>query len=65
MEFSRQEDWNGLLFPPLGELPDPGIEPPSLVPSVLAGRFFTTVPPLEIMLMKIRNRLNTPLMGDG
>ena len=23
MEFSRQEYWNGLPFPPLGDLPDP------------------------------------------
>ena len=29
MEFSRQEYWNGLLFPFPGELPDPGIEPRS------------------------------------
>ena len=27
--FSRQEFWSGLPFPPLGELPDPGIEPES------------------------------------
>ena len=26
MEFSRQEYWNGLLFPFPGDLPDPGIE---------------------------------------
>ena len=25
--FSRQEYWSGLPFPPLGVLPDPGIEP--------------------------------------
>ena len=30
MEFSRQEHWNGLPFPPPGDLPDPGIEPTSL-----------------------------------
>ena len=29
MEFSRQESWNGFLFPSLGELLDPGIEPVS------------------------------------
>ena len=29
MEFSRQEDWNGLPFPSPGDLPDPGIEPSS------------------------------------
>ena len=27
MRFSRQEYWTGLLFPPPGDLPDPGIEP--------------------------------------
>ena len=27
MEFSRQEDWSGLPYPPPGDLPDPGIEP--------------------------------------
>ena len=27
MEFSRQEYWTGLPFPPPGDLPDPGIEP--------------------------------------
>ena len=26
MEFSRQEYWSGLLCPPPGNLPDPGIE---------------------------------------
>ena len=29
MEFSRQEYWSGLPFPPPGGLPDPGIEPES------------------------------------
>ena len=29
MEFSRQENWSGLPFPSLGDLPDPGIEPGS------------------------------------
>jgi len=34
MGFPRQEYWNGLPFPPPGDLPDPGIEPAS---PVLAG----------------------------
>ena len=29
MGFSRQEYWNGLPFPSLGDLPIPGIEPGS------------------------------------
>ena len=44
MEFSRQECWSGLPCPP-GDLPDPGIEPMSLMSPALAGRFFTTEPP--------------------
>ena len=35
MEFSRQEYWSGLPFPPPGELPDPGIEPMSPVSPAL------------------------------
>ena len=35
MEFSRQEHWTRLPFPSLGDLPDPGIEPESLVCPVL------------------------------
>ena len=37
LEFSRQEYWSGLPFPPPGDLPDPGIEPTSLVSPPLAG----------------------------
>ena len=42
MGFPKQEYWSGLPFPFPGDLPDPGNEP---VPSALAGRFFSTVPP--------------------
>ena len=41
MGFSRQEYCSGQPFPPLGDLPNPGIEPSSLMSSALAGRFFT------------------------
>ena len=45
MEFLRQEYWSGLPCLPPGDLPDPGIEPTSLLFPTLAGRFFTTAPP--------------------
>ena len=45
MGFPRQKYWNGLRFPSLGNLPNPGIEPTSLVSLALARGFFTTVPP--------------------
>ena len=54
MGFSRKEYWNGLLFPSLGDLPDPGIKAPF---SALAGRFFTTELPGE-PLRVVRLNLN-------
>ena len=44
MGFSRQEHWSGLLCPPPGDLPDPGVRPGSPVASALAGRLFKTEP---------------------
>ena len=39
----RQEEyWSGLWCPPRGDLPDPGIEPLSLMSPALAGQFLTT-----------------------
>ena len=35
MEFPRQEYWNGLPFPSLGDLPDPWIKP--VLPALQAG----------------------------
>jgi len=48
MRFFRQEYWNGLLFPSLGDLPNPGSEPAS---PALAGRFFTTEPPGKLLII--------------
>ena len=45
MEFSRQEYWSELPFPPPGDLSDPGMELSSLAFSALVGRFFITEPP--------------------
>ena len=42
MGFLRQQYWNGLPFPLVGDLPEPRIKPGS---PALAGRFFTTEPP--------------------
>ena len=49
-EFSRQEYWSGLQFPPLGDLPNSGTEPrfPALqadsLPSEPPGKSDTTGP---------------------
>ena len=45
MGFSRQEYWSGLPYPPPGDLPNPGIEPASLMSPALAGRVLALVPP--------------------
>ena len=42
LEFSEQEYWGGLPFPPPEDLPNTGTEPASLA---LAGRLFTTAQP--------------------
>ena len=42
MGFPREEYWSGLPFPSLGDLPETGIKPMSLVSPALAGGFFTT-----------------------
>ena len=44
MELSSQEYWKQ-PFPSPGDLPDPGIEPATLVFATIAGRFFTTESP--------------------
>ena len=45
MGFFRQEYWSGSPFPPPGDLPHPGITPPSPASPALAGRFSTPEPP--------------------
>ena len=42
MGLTKQEYWSGLPFPTPGDLPNPGIEPASLVSTALAGGFFVT-----------------------
>ena len=47
MGLSRQEYWSGLPFHTQEDLPDPGIEPATLISPALAGGFFTTSTPWE------------------
>ena len=39
--FYRQKYWSRLPYPPLEDLPDPGIKPVSLMSPALPGEFFT------------------------
>ena len=48
MGFPRQECRSGLPFPTPGDRPHPRIEPLSLASPALAGRFFTTAPPVGV-----------------
>ena len=54
MGFSRQDYWSGLPCPPPGDLPNPGMEPASLMSPALAGEFFTTSATWE-----------APTLGEG
>ena len=42
MGFSGLDYWSGLPCPPPRDLPDSGMEPMSLMPPALVGRFFTS-----------------------
>ena len=53
MGLSRQEYWSGLPCPYPGDLPDPGIEPASLLSPVMAGKFFTTSATWEVQVLHI------------
>ena len=48
MGFCRQDYWSGLPCPLPVDLPDPGIEPASLMSLALAGGFFTTSATWEV-----------------
>ena len=54
MEFSRQEYWTGLPFPPPGDLPDPGFKVMSpawqavSLPVVLPGKPFLCLREIQI-----------------
>ena len=61
--FSRQEYWSGLPFPSPGDLPDPGIEPASLMSPALAGGFFTTESPGKPILYS-KNKIS-PCISIG
>ena len=60
MEFSRQECWNVLSFPPSGDLPDPGTK---FMSPALAGGFFTTSVIWEALMVcsdcQIRRQIQT------
>ena len=45
MRFSRQEYWSGLLFPPSGNCPHPGIKPCLSCLLLWQTGFFTTIAP--------------------
>ena len=49
--FSRQEYWSRLPFLSPRHLPDPGIEPVSLMSPATAGEFFTTTAIWEILCL--------------
>ena len=66
MWLRQQEYWSVLPFPPLGDLPDTGIEPLVLVATALTGGFLTTEPPGKLSLiireMKIRTTMRYHLI---
>ena len=68
MRFPRQVSWSRLPFPTTEDLPNPGIEPESLMSPALAGGFFTTSTSWESLgggWKGILGRILEHLMGCG
>ena len=65
MELSRQEYWSGLPFATPEDLAYQGMELPSLVSPVLAGRGFTTAPPGKRRPQVQPLRTSSPLLLPG
>ena len=63
LEFSRQEYWSGLLFPPPGDLSNSGIGPVSLASLAMAGGCFTTAPPGTNEGKRVRGTTGSALAG--
>ena len=57
MGFPRQEYWSGLSCPPPGDLPDPKVEPASLMSPALADGFFTTSATWEAQFLVLKESL--------
>ena len=63
MGFSRQGYWSGLPCPSPGDLPDPGIEPTSLISLALAGGSLPLAPrgkPIHIFGSSFRDQIGFP-----
>ena len=64
VEFSRQEYWSGLPFPSSGDLPNPGIEPPS--PALQEDSLPSELPaPPPISPVEWGKGLQSELQGEG
>ena len=61
--FSRQEYWSGLPCPPPGDLPNPGIEPVSLMSPALTSGLFTIGFTWESEAARKRRLRGDPLLG--
>ena len=57
MRFFRQEYWVELPFPSTEDLPDPGIEPGSLVFPALAGGLFIAEPPGKPLSRLVKGKI--------
>ena len=60
MGFFRKEYWSVLPCPPPGDLPDPEINPSSLMSPALAGRFLTTSATWEANLLSVLYKIKIP-----
>ena len=65
MGFSRQEYWSGWIFPPPGDLPDPGMEPTFLESPAFADGLFTTRAIWEVQEWWQNNMISLQMRNSG
>ena len=66
MGFSRQEYRSGVPCPPPGDIPNPGIQLASLMCPALPGKFFSTAPPgNSLIILWGRCYYCSPFTGEG
>ena len=64
VELFRQEYWRAMPFPPVGDLPNPGIEPVSLASPALASGLFITSTTWEARALGRINQRSERQGGD-
>ena len=60
MKLARLKYWSGFPYPPLGNLPDPGVKCISLISPIVTSGFFSTTATWEALVLAYESQLASP-----